>query len=281
MDDELARARRALRGVDADLDLGRAYAASRARAADPRVPAEVVEVRLSEPGARAAAAVRRHRRVLVGAALAASVAVVGLVAGPSVGWPPAWLRAPAVTTSIGTPAATPSPDPAPSMQPADVIALAAKAMSGAGICVVQTDSTLADVAASRRDRTEPRAVDKPELALDRGPLAALQEAAVDAVLRLGESPGSADLGGAEYLGTEVLDGTEVVRIRTAPPGPVVLGGEVTRVEVLVDTTTWLPRAQDIWADSDQGAQFVLRSEFSWLACGGGGKPLPSVSAPDG
>ncbi len=283
MDDELARARHALRGVDADLDLARVYAESRARAGDPRVPAEVVEVRLSEPGARrAAAAVRRHRRVLVGAALAASVAVVGLVGGPSVVGQPPWRHDPAGAAATAGPTVTPSLSPSvPSMQPADVLALAAKAMSVAGICVVQTDSTLADASASRVDKTAPRAVDKPDLSLARGPLAALQEAAVDALLRLGESPGSTDRGVAEYLGTEVLDGTEVVRIRTAPPGPVLLGGEVTRVELLVDTTTWLPRAQEIWAEDDQGTQFVLSSAFSWRGCDEGGKPLPAVPAPGG
>ncbi|WP_448061738.1 hypothetical protein [Cellulomonas hominis] len=282
MDDELARARRALRGVDPDLDLGRVYAESRARAADPRVPAEVVEVRLAEPGARrAAAAVRRHRRVLVGAALAASVAVVGLVGGPSVVGQLPWRHDTAGPATTAAPTTTPAPAPTPSMSPAAVLALAAKAMSVAGVCAVQTDSALADTSASRVDRTESRTVDKPDLVLAREPLAALQEAAVDAVLRLEESLGTAEVAAAEYLGTEVLDGVEVARIRTAPPGPVLLGGEVTRVELLVDTTTWLPRAQEIWASSDDGTQFVLSSTFSWSTCDGGGKPLPSVSAPGG
>lgn len=301
MDDELARARRALRGVDPDMDLARVYGESRSRArraSDPTdtvlgavvtrgpVHIEVIEVRLSEPPAQYAGIVGRHRRQAIAwGALAASVVIVGLAVGMSGAHSPTWPRdLPPGATGTASPA-----EPSLSPLPGDVVARAAKAMSADGICVLQTTSTLGDASATRADPVNHPRTDQQNPFLVHEPLDKLQAVAVDAVLGLGEDTDLAGPGTEEYLGAEQLDGTEVVRIRitpssqirttrsdrfritpsdgirTAPLDPGI-PGEVTRIDYLVDAATWLPRVEETWITSDEGEQLVLHSEFGWLGC---------------
>ncbi|MFC8800993.1 hypothetical protein ACFT2C_24955 [Promicromonospora sp. NPDC057138] len=51
---------------------------------------------------------------------------------------------------------------------------------------------------------------------------------------------------------------------------------MTRVDLLVDPTTWLPQAAETRAVSDQGDQYLVHSKFSWMACDG-----PSMSPTGG
>lgn len=292
MDDELARARRALRGVDPDIDLARVYAESRSRARRASAPVEtvlgaaasrgpvhieVIEVRLSEPATQNADVAARHRsRVLAWGALAASVVIVGLAVGMSGGQSPTSPRdLPSGATGTASPA-----QPSPSQEPGDVVARAAKAMSADGICVLQTTSTLGATSATRADPVRNPSTDQPSPFLVLEPLDQLQAAAVDAVLGLGEAPDLAGSRTEEYLGAEQLDGVEVVRIRITPsdrtrtpsdrfritPSGPEIPGVVTRIEYLVDAATWLPRVEETWVTSDEGEQLVLHSDFRWLGC---------------
>ncbi len=94
-DDELTRARRALHGVDPEIDLARVYAESRARARGPATgdsqegwaEAEGVEILLNEAGseARRVPSVPRRRPVLAWGLAAAAAAVLAVsLAGPPV-----------------------------------------------------------------------------------------------------------------------------------------------------------------------------------------------------
>lgn len=294
MDDELERARHALRGVDHDIDLTRVYAESRTRVRqaagtdavgtaalgatteESRGHTEVIEVWLSEPAAEHTDSTAEHsHRARTWGALVASVAAVGLGAGLwDVGLPP-WT--PATSEMVPATDGPPTTDPSPALptRSQDVLALAAHAISTDGICL-QTRSTLGDAWSTRLDPTDlpgtdqqapdQQAPDQQVPTLAERPLWVLQQVAVDAALRLAEGGGTPGIGIDEYLGVEQLDGDEIVRIRTTPAGLTVPGGEITRIDLLIDTATWLPRAQEARASSDQGEQFVLNSEFSWPDC---------------
>lgn len=77
--------------------------------------------------------------------------------------------------------------------------------------------------------------------------------------------------GAEGLGTddvhvERTTGRTVARIQVVPSDTAVRGGVMTRVELLVDTATWLPSGVEIWAEADGGKRFRVHSELSWAGC---------------
>ena len=166
-----------------------------------------------------------------------------------------------------------SPSPTIGLTSADVVARTVQAMAGE-TCGVETRSTLGDDSALRFDRAEPSAADTPKTTLDQKPLSVLQAAAVGAVLDLPALNGT-DRQLDEDLGVEELDGNTVARIRITPADPLVVGGDVTRIDLLVDLTTWLPLAEEMWAESDQGEQYLLRSELRWKACG---EPTAAPSA---
>ncbi|MFE7507326.1 hypothetical protein [Promicromonospora sp. NPDC057488] len=82
--------------------------------------------------------------------------------------------------------------------------------------------------------------------------------------------GTAGLGtaglGTDDVHVERVGGQTVARIRIIPSDTAVRGGVMTRVELLVDTTTWLPSDVEIWAEGDEGKQFRVHSELSWAGC---------------
>lgn len=296
-DDELTRARRALRGVDPELDLARVYAQSRARAHGAEAhedwaPDERVEIVLHGTSSGTGTAGRRTRRIArrapvlawgAAAAAAAVVAVVsvagllpqGTVPGGSI--PTGNVSAP---TSSGSPTtdtgSTPAPLPSPTagLTPAGVVDRTAQAVAAAS-CGVKTESTLGEESALRFD--EPGATDtetpKPT-PLDQQPLQVLQAAAVGTALDLAGLQG-ADFRLHDSLTQEEDDGAILARIRFTPPDGLVQGGDVTRMELLVDTTTWLPHTEQTWAESDAGREYLLLSEFRWTTCG-----VPSPSTTD-
>lgn len=319
-DDELTRARRALRGVDPELDLTRVYAESRARAhgADARgvdahgadahgadvrgdwAPDERVEVVLRDATspARPVRALRpatRRGRVLVWGA--AATAATALAVGVGVVNAQAPRTAPGSVPSTGAsatpgPMASPSPEPTFGLTPAEVVDRAARAVADAS-CGVRTRSSLGDESTLRFDGagapleasdTGPTAAtpgaDAPDAEATHGvdpaplgkrPLAVLEDAAVDTVLGLSE------LAGADYhlhdeLHLEEEAGQDLVRVRLTPPDGLVDSGLVTRIDLLVDTTSWLPHSEETWARSDAGQDYLLYSEFSWTTCDGSSSP---------
>jgi hypothetical protein len=302
-DDELTRARRALRGVDPELDLARVYAQSRARAHGPETHEdwasdERVEIVLHGAGTSTGAADRRARRiarrgpVLAWGAAAAAAAVVAAVSIPgllpqgtvpggsvptgSVSAPTSSGRAP---TGSGSPTTDTGSTPAPlptttaGMTPAGVVDRAAQAVAAAS-CGVKTRSTLGEESKTRFD--QPGATDtampKPT-PLDQQPLLVLQTSSVRAALN------PADLAGTDYrlhdsLTLDEDDGAVLARIRFTPSDGLVQGGDVTRMELLIDTTTWLPHSEQTWAESAEGREYLLLSEFQWSTCD---SPSPSPS----
>ena len=172
----------------------------------------------------------------------------------------------------------------------DVVGRAGKAMSGAS-CGVKTRSTLGDDSALRFDPVDGTGIATPKTTLDQQPLKVLQAASAAVVLGLpgydgsNERPGTVDRtdqdlaqggGDTHGLGTEGLGtddvhveqtaGQTVARIQVVPSDTAVRGGIMTRVELLVDTTTWLPSDVEIWAEADGGKQFRVHSELSWAGC---------------
>ena len=294
-DDELTRARRALRGVDPEIDLIRTYAESWARAHDAQAHEdwatdERVEIVLhgTGPDGRRTRRTRRTRRVprrgpvlawAAAAAAAAVIAVVVNVAGmapqgtvPGGAPPTSSVSAPSgsATTDTGS---TPAPLPSAGLTAGAVVDRAAHAVATAS-CGLETRSTLGDDSKIRVD--EPGATDDktPTAApLDQQPLPVLQTVATDVVLQL------VDLEGADYhlhdnVTLEEDAGETLVQIRFTPPAGLVPGGEVTRIELLIDLTTWLPHSEQTWAVSDDGTEHLLVSEFRWMDCGG---PSPSTT----
>jgi hypothetical protein len=286
-DDELTRARRALRGVDPEIDLRRTYAESWARAHDAEAPQdwatdERVEIVLHGTGPDGLPT-RRNRRVprrgpvlawgAAAAAAAAVVAVVMNVAGPPPqgtapgGAPPTSSVSAPSGSATTDPGATPSALPSSGLTSAAVVDRAAHAVATAS-CGLETRSTLGDDSKIRVD--EPGATDDktPTAApLDQQPLPVLQTVATDVVLQL------VDLEGADYrlhdnVTLEEDAGETLVQIRFTPPAGLVPGGEVTRIELLIDLTTWLPHSEQTWAVSDGGTEHLLLSEFNWTTCGG-------------
>ncbi|GAA2228570.1 hypothetical protein GCM10010413_26120 [Promicromonospora sukumoe] len=288
-DDELTRARRALREADTELDLARAYAESRARAdgrtraegrasgqdADPDeswADAGNVEVLLrdaSEPGRvqagrRPTSSASRRGHALAWTTAAAAV-VAGVLALSLTGTPgPGAL--PGSAPGAGTPGtSTPSASPSSTtwLTPGEVVTRAGKAMSG-GECGAKIRSTLGDASTLRFVPADAR-LETPKAPLDQLPLEVLQASTAAVVLGLAGYDGT-NQRLHDDLGISERDGQTVARIGVTPSDAQVQGGDVTRVELLVDTTTWLPVSGEIWAESDGGKQIQVRSELSWSGC---------------
>lgn len=315
-DDELTRARRALRGVDPEIDLTRVYAESWARAHDTGThvdwdPDERVEIVLHGAGPdrlRTRRAVRRGPVLAWGAAAAAAAValVVSVVSLPAPGTVPGSAPTGGVSATTDT-GPTPGPRPTVGLTPAGVVDRAAEAVAAAG-CGVKTRSSLGDQSMLRFDDGAPDATTDQgtsddattdegttdeaadtgatdDLAADTGPpevtplgkrpLEVLQRTAVDTALDL------SGLAATDYrlypdLTFDQDDGATLARLRLTPPADAVPGGAVTRMDVLVDLTTWLPHTSQTWAESNDGREFVVLSEFQWTTCAG---PTPSSSAP--
>ncbi|MFD6447031.1 hypothetical protein ACFWEJ_18120 [Promicromonospora sp. NPDC060204] len=321
-DDELTRARRALRAADPELDLARAYAESRARAAaqaqapdaaadrlhslDPRASGRAdvgpggagsrgtdphgvwadagpddwadtgtVEVLLRDPDAGPGPVPAALRRAPSGrrgpvlawagavAAAAAAVLVLNLAGAPEPGALPG--SAPGTGASAaGTPRPGASPSPTAWLTPGEAVTRAGKAMSGAN-CGVKTRSTLGDESIMRFDQVDGPDLAVPKPQLDQQPLQVLQAASASVLLGLPGYDGT-NQRLDDDLAVEELGGQTVARIRVTPSDGLIRGGDVTRVELLVDTTTWLPQAQEIWATSDRGKQIRVHSDLSWSLC---------------
>lgn len=283
-DEELGRARRALREVDPEIDLHRVYAESRARAhaadADPAgthaaLPhGETVEILLHGPGSGTwhdGAAARRGRAFLWAAvASAAAAAAVALVVSVANLPPPRTLPGgvPTASTPASTdPSSAPRPSPSFGSTPAEVVLQTAEAVARAR-CGVETRSTLGEESKARFDdpRTRNPATPTPTR-VDQAPLQVLQLVTSEAVLGLSDG---ADHGLQDDLTLEQVAGEITVRIRFSPPDGLVAGGDVTRIDLLVDPSTWLPHAGETWAESDGGKEYFLHSEFRWTSCGEAG-----------
>lgn len=230
----------------------------------------------------------RRGRVLAWGAAAAAAAVLA-VSLTNVLAPGALPGSAPGTPHVGIPGDSGPPSPSDWMTPGEVVARAGKALSGAS-CGVKTRSTLGDDSALRFDRIDGAGVAVPKTTLDQQPLEVLQAAAAAVVLALPGYDGTNDgtdhglaldgvdtqglgtdeLGtdglGADGVDVERVGGQTVARIRIVPSDTAVRGGVMTRVELRVDTTTWLPSDVEIWAEADQGKQFRVRSELSWAGC---------------
>lgn len=290
-DEELTRARRALQGVDAELDLARVYAASRARAhaddgdarehepwaADERV--EIVLRGAGEGSRRPRSGVHRARVLVWGAAAAAAAAlVVGVVNIPAPRTVPG--GAPSTTTSAPTgPISVPMPSVTFGATPSEVVLQATEAVARTS-CGLKTRSTLGEESTSRFDDPGATGTGTPKpVPLEQEPLLVLQRVATETVLDLPAADGTDEGPGQglqEDLALEEVAGTTMVRLRFSPPDELVPGGHVTRIDVLVDTTTWLPHLAETWAESDERLEYLVVSEFSWAPCDG-----PSPAATDG
>jgi hypothetical protein len=293
-DEELIRARRALQGVDPELDLARVYAESRARAHggdehrnehgdepgqehEQWAPDGRVEIVLRGAGQEhgpTRLASRRARVLVWGAAAAAAAAlVVGVVNVPEPRTVPG--GSPSTATSAPTtPDARPLPSATFGSTPSEVVLEAAEAVAATS-CGVKTHSALGEESTSRFDGTGATDTGTPKpLPLGPRPLQVLEAVAVDTVL------GLTDLGGADHrlhddLTLERVDGRTMVRIGFAPPAGRLVDGKVTAVDVLVDTDTWLPHSAQVRAESDGGEDYLVLSRFSWAPCDSpGDSPTP-------
>lgn len=283
-DEELTRARRALRGVDPELDLARVYAESRARAhgvhehlegaehlddhehaQDHWATDERVVVLLHDLDAeprRGRSRARRGRALVWGVAAAAAAAVVVTVVNlPAPGVQPG--SAPSTSLSATT---DPEPRTSPTiaLTPSEVVDRTAPAVAGVD-CAVKTRSTLGTESATRFDGPATDTGTPKPIPLNTQPLEVLQLATVGAALDLPGLEGTDHRLDDEFL-LEEADGRTMVRIRFTPPGKFVLGGEVTRIDVVVDTATWLPYTAETWARSDDGKGYQVHSEFHWTSC---------------
>ncbi|MBL0885189.1 hypothetical protein [Myceligenerans indicum] len=266
--DALTRARLALRGVDPEIDLARVFAESRTRtpAADlredspPQAPVEIV-LRGGGQEARADRSGTRIWRVLgwsAGAA-AATALVVGLAVDAAC--PPAPDVVPGSPSATSRSGASSEAPPA-GLTTGEVLSRAAKATSGTG-CTVQTRSTLDGESLLRSDEAGPSTVSAPKNALDEHPLAVLQKVSVRAVFDL-PMLDAAD-SHLDGLLMDELDGRPVLRVRITPTAPSPAGGDVTRLDLLIDPDTWLPRRAEVSAGSAQ-ADYLVRSDFAWTGC---------------
>jgi len=276
-DDELTRPRRALRGVDPELDLTRAYAASRARAHDDAAPEDWapdgrVEIVLHGAGPRGRRTPRRRPALVWGAAAAAVAALVVAVVN---------LPAPGVTPGgrpVGSAAASADPTsgttpPTSGLTGPDVVARAAQAVAGedcavkirttrGGESVMHFGQTAAGTTVGDTTDTETSA----PTPLGKRPLDVLGAVALDVVLDLPDLRGR-DFQVHDDLLLENEDGGPRVRVRITPPDGLVLGGDVTRLDLVVDATTWDPYSAEFWATSDDGQDLRVTSELSWTPCG--------------
>lgn len=292
-DEELTRARRALRGVDQELDLARVYAESRARARDAHgrldgdehpqdhwAADERVVVLLHDLDAeprRGRSRAHRGRALVWGVAAAAAAAVVVTVVNlPAPGVQPGSSPSTSLSATTGP---DPRPSPTVALTPSEVIDRTAPAVAGAS-CKVKTRSTLGTESATRLDGAAATDSETPKpVPLSTRPLEALQLATVDAALDLSALEGRDHRLDDEFV-LEEADGRTMVRIRFAPLGEPVLGGELTRIDLVVDTTTWLPYTAETWAKSDDGKGYQVHSEFSWSTCYSPSSS-PSPAATDG
>ncbi|MGI5191719.1 hypothetical protein ACQEVI_26510 [Promicromonospora sp. CA-289599] len=297
-DEELTRARRALRGVDPELDLARVYAESRARALgvgnhlegdahldeqehaqDHWATDERVVVLLHDLDAeprRGRSRAYRGRALVWGVAAAAAAAVVVTVVNlPAPGAQPG--SSPGTSLS---PTTSPEPRPSPTraLTPSEVVDRTAPAVAGAD-CAVKVRSTLGRESATRFDRPATDTGTPEPVPLSTRPLEVLQLATVDAALDLPGLAGRDHRLDDEFL-LEEEDGRALVRIRFDTPAEQVLGGELTRIDVVVDTATWLPYTAETWAKSDDGQGYQVHSEFSWTSCATPSSG-PSPAATDG
>ncbi|WP_419707162.1 hypothetical protein [Promicromonospora sp. NFX87] len=303
-DEELTRARRALRGVDPELDLARVYAESRARAhgarelldgdehlsEQPHGPAqdrwstdERVVVLLHDLDAeprRGRSRARRGRALVWGVAAAAAAAVVVTVVNlPAPGVQPGSSPGSSPGTSFSTHDPEPRPSPTLALTPSEVVDRTAPAVARAG-CKVKTRSTLGAESATRIDGAAATDTRTPKpVPLSTRPLEVLQLATIGAALDLSGLEGRDHRLDDEFL-LEEADGRTMVRIRFTPPSEQVRGGELTRIDMIVDTTTWLPYTAEAWAKSDDGMAYQVHSEFSWASCAGPSSH-PSPAATDG
>lgn len=291
-DEELIRARRALQGVDPELDLARVYAESRARAhgadrhtyeheqeswsSDERV--EILLHDLDAAPRRGRSRAHRGRALVWGVAAAAAAAVVVTVVNlPTPGVQPG--SAPGASPSATT-ANEPRPTPTLALTPSEVVDRTAPAVARAD-CALKTRSTLGTESATRVDGAAATDTRTPKpVPLDTRPLEVLQLTTVGAALNLSGLAGTDHRLDDEFL-LEEADGRTMVRIRFTPPSELVSGGEVTRIDVVVDTATWLPYTAETWARSDDGEGYTVRSEFSWTSCAGpSSSPTPAATDRD-
>lgn len=275
-DEELTRARRALRGVDPELDLARVYAESRARAhgVDEHLydqehehwaPDERVEILLHDLDAeprRGRSRARRGRALVWGVAAAAAAAVVVTVVNlPAPGVQPG--SSPSTSRPVTT-VPEPVPSPTHALTPSEVVDRTAPAVAGAD-CAVKTRSMFGTESATRFDSAVTDTGTPKPVPLSTQPLEVLQLATIGAALDLSGLEGRDHRLDDDFL-LEEDGGRTMVRIRFTPPGEVVLGGELTRIDVVVDTATWLPHAAETWARSDDGKEYQVHSDFSWTSC---------------
>src|SRR5690606_39735067 len=254
--DALSRARRALRAADAELDLTRIRALAHAPgsplpppkvrrdqaiehasrpesvpdrvvAADPGPHVEVVLRRAGHEGGR-----RRARPLAWGLAAAAAVVAVGVTAGLTLGVPQpggqGLLPGGAPAEPVDPVSILPSPGPTVQVTPTDALARAAGATAD-GACDLTTRSTL-DADSALRTDTAASAVGTPKVALGDKPLGALQQVTVATVLNLPEVPGRVD----DEVAFAAQDTRAVLRVRITPDRSLLLGGEVTRIDLYLD-----------------------------------------------
>lgn len=290
-DDELTRAGRALRGADPEIDLSRVYAESWSRARGTEThegwaPDDRVEVVLhgtGRDGRRVRRLVRRGPALAWGIVAAAAAAAVALVVGvsglPAPGTVPGSVPSAGISATTDT-GRTPGTEPTVGLTPASVLDRAADAVAAAG-CGMKIRSTLGDKSTfgaydsatagdGATDTETPTSTPTPD-PLGERPLDVLQAEAIAAVL------GLSGLVGADYrlhpdLTVEQDDGATLARLRFAPPGGLVVGGDVTRMDLLVDLTTWLPHSTRTWARAENGTNYELLSEFRWTTCDGASPP---------
>src|SRR5690606_5311735 len=298
--DALSRARRALRAADAELDLTRIRALADARApapgsplpppkvrrdraierasrpesvpdrvvaADPGPHVEVVLRRAGHEGGR-----RRARPLAWGLAAAAAVVAVGVTAGLTLGVPPpggqGLLPGGAPAQPGGPASILPPPGPTRQVTPTDALARAAWATAD-GACDLTTRSTL-DADSALRTDTAASAVGTPKVALGDKPLGALQQVTVATVLNLPEVPGRVD----DEVAFAAQDTRAVLRVRITPDRSLLLGGEVTRIDLYLDLDTSQPRGAHGTTRAGQCRTYLLNSE---LCCAGCTDPPPPAA----
>jgi hypothetical protein len=213
------------------------------------------------------------------AAAAAAAVVVTMVNLPAPGAQPGAQPGSPPSASL-SPTTVPEPRPSPSiaLTPSEVVDRTAPAVAGAD-CAVKTRSTLGTESATRFDGAVTDTGRPKPVPLSTQPLEVLQRATVGAALDLPGLEGRDHRLDDEFL-LEEADGRTMVRIRFTPQGELVLGGELTRIDVVVDTTTWLPYTAETWARSDDGKGYQVHSEFSWTSCDSPSSG-PSPAATDG
>lgn len=295
----MERARRALSRVDAELDVARVL--SRVRDGVPRASVatrrtgspghrvrtartggdglpETVEVAVLRPvhGSGPAGRVDRPGRTrrpggLLGA-VAAAVVVAALAGGP---WWVGRPTSPAVAARLrGAPA---SGTPHGGTGAEDVLARVRDVVSGGGYCAVRTRTRSGDaVVAQRVDASTPPAPTEPLVLGEAGqPITVLGALAVGALRSLapggtaGDAPGpvsAVSATPAPELGAQDADG--VVRLRVTASGPPLRDADVTHVEYVVDTATWLPRTQEMTVQPDEGEPVDVATDLEWAVCGG-------------